>query len=463
MLAGPIYETRAELRMLRALGGDAVGHVHRARGDRRAPRGRAGARLQPDHQQGDAREWRARRTRRSSRWAAIGAAAPRHPARRAAAGGSPMLFGRLSTAALIAGHRGGAGRRHHLPRVQPRVRRRPAGRPPAAGPGRVSSTRCATSTRSARSCFLSPASAGASRCRSTPYALRPGRIGMAYVALAGTDRELRGRRGFAVVFRVLRAGRRAGRLPARGRCARSSCFNLAPRHLQPDPDPAARWLQRRPRRSSRRAGDDRAALRAVRRHRAPAPAGPRPTARQPARLALRRWPRPAHREVADSVHRVAQFVAPPHGARRARRRRRCAARLLPGRGAAALRRHAGRRPAPRARRRWPARRGRPATIRTCWPPRCSTTRPRAIACASGTGSPASCWRRSRRARWRRLAVPIRRRGATRSTSTCTTRRSRPSGAGAGLRAAASPPSSAAQPTGPMRSWQRALRRADDAC
>ena len=37
---GPHYETPAEIRMVRAIGGDLVGHVDRARGDRRA-RGRA--------------------------------------------------------------------------------------------------------------------------------------------------------------------------------------------------------------------------------------------------------------------------------------------------------------------------------------------------------------------------------------------------------------------------------------
>ena len=36
---GPHYETPAEIRMVRAIGGDLVGHVHGAGGDRR-PRGR---------------------------------------------------------------------------------------------------------------------------------------------------------------------------------------------------------------------------------------------------------------------------------------------------------------------------------------------------------------------------------------------------------------------------------------
>ena len=88
-------------------------------------------------------------------------------------------------------------------------------------------------------------------------------------------------------------------------------------------------------------------------------------------------------------HRVGQFIGhltarvdPARSSERAPPAARC--------GVAALRGHAGRRPAPRARRRGAAggrRRGRSGPAGR---PRCSTTRPRAIACASGTASPASC-------------------------------------------------------------------------
>ncbi len=55
MLAGPSYETRAEIRMLRAHGRRRRWHEHRVRDDRGAPRRRQGARLQPHHERGDRR------------------------------------------------------------------------------------------------------------------------------------------------------------------------------------------------------------------------------------------------------------------------------------------------------------------------------------------------------------------------------------------------------------------------
>ena len=88
----------------------------------------------------------------------------------------------------------------------------------------------------------------------------------------------------------------------------------------------------------------------------------------------------------DAVHRVEQFlghvrasVTPAETA--------TARRLLPACGLAIVRRHAGRRSPPRTGRGGAPDRRRRRRSRTCWPPRCCTMRPRAIACASGIGWP----------------------------------------------------------------------------
>ena len=87
---------------------------------------------------------------------------------------------------LIAG-RGGAGGRADIPRVQSRVRRRPAGRPSAAGDGpRDASTRSPTSTRSGRSMLaVRGLRLGKAGAWSTPPRCAAAAIGMATSRSAG--------------------------------------------------------------------------------------------------------------------------------------------------------------------------------------------------------------------------------------------------------------------------------------
>ena len=233
-----------------------------------------------------------------------------------------------------------------------------------------------------------------------PYALRPGRLGMAYVAARRSARQPGGCLG-APSPSAAGAGRRA--------TSRSFVWQLLFAHravqrhpgaLQPSADPAAGRLQpgaALPAAATARSGP---ALRAVWGDPAAACSCLSWPGENPLGGAARGGAIPAHRG-AWSVHRVEQFFG--HVRASVTPSETALAQPAAGRGVAlftampvADRRHAldvverlmlaG------------------MTTPTCSAPRCSTTRRRATACGSGTGSPACCWRRWRRrscGAWRR--------------------------------------------------------------
>ena len=113
---GPHYETPAEIGMVRAIGGDLVGHEHHARGDRR-PRGRdGGARHLPGHQP----------RRRHHRRAAQPRGGPRGRPGRGHPDGRPARQDRaadLSMRVLVTGAAGSIGRVARRRPRRPRPRR----------------------------------------------------------------------------------------------------------------------------------------------------------------------------------------------------------------------------------------------------------------------------------------------------------------------------------------------------